>query len=61
MKIGDLIKTTFPNPHKNKDAPFGIILRKVGNRYLVMTRFGHVVDFREYEIEIFASGEVAYE
>ena len=58
MKSGDLIKTTFPNPDKNKDAPFGIILRKVGTRYLVLTRLGGIVDFREYEIELFNSCEV---
>jgi len=69
MKPGDLIKGSGPLFKKKfQTHPIGIVIKKLckmkpdgkpstSNHYIIMTYKGKIVDYSEYEIEVFASLE----
>ena len=66
MKPGDLVKGRGNSLNKKfQTHPVGIVIKKLckmkpngksdpSNHYIVMTYKGNIVDYREYEITIFA-------
>jgi hypothetical protein len=69
MKPGDLIKGSGMSLEKKfQTHPVGIVIKKLckmkpngkpstSNHYIVLTYQGDIVDYREYQIEVFASLE----